>query len=42
MYVDVSGNYLCLVLDMNGKKKENFHERSGNTAKEEEWLHACE
>ena len=42
MYVDVGGNYLCLVLDMNGKKKEDFHEEFGDTAKEKEWLYVCE
>lgn len=42
MYVDVSRKYLCLGLDMNGKKAEDFHEGSGDTAKEKEYLYACE
>lgn len=42
MYMDVGGNYLCLILDMNGKKKGGFREGSGDTAKKKEWLYACE
>lgn len=42
MYVDVGVNYLCLVLDMDGKKKEDFHEGSGDIAKQKEWWYACE
>ena len=42
MYTDVGENYLYLIWGMNGKKKDNFHEGSGNTAKEKERLYACE